>query len=46
MWGYLDEFLEDPLRLEFQNAAKFVLKWAINNLDYFPLDNWPAASKL
>ena len=20
MWGYLDEILEDPLRLEFQNA--------------------------
>jgi hypothetical protein len=20
MWGYLDEFLGDPLRLEFQNA--------------------------
>jgi len=25
MWGYLDEFLEDPLRLEFQNADEIVL---------------------
>jgi len=25
MWCYLDEFLEDPLRLEFQNADEIVL---------------------